>query len=186
MKDQARLPVLEVHVATLPQSGYPLALRPDERQRAALAQAAGVTSVHGFEADIVLRRWRRDGVELVGDIRAQIEQPCIVSLEPVRQDIAEKLRLTFLPQHSALAKPVVQSDRELVLDPEGEDPPETFSGDSIDIWPVMLEMLILAIDTFPRAEGAQFDAHSQSAGDDIDAVAPSPFSVLKNLKSTGK
>ena len=61
------------------------------------------------------------------------------------QEISEPVRATFLPEHSALAVPVERQDRELVLDPEGDDPPDTFEGDSIDVWPFVLEMLFAGV-----------------------------------------
>jgi uncharacterized metal-binding protein YceD (DUF177 family) len=185
MVTQPKIPSFAVNVATLPSSGYVLALRPDEREREALAKAAGVTALHKLEADIVLRRWRRDGVEIKGELRAQVEQPCVVTLEPVMQEIREPLRATFLPEHSALAVPVERHDRELVLDPEGDDPPETFAGDSIDVWPFIVEMLMLALDPFPRAPGAEFATSADDAAKEAETAEKSPFAVLRTLKPEG-
>jgi uncharacterized metal-binding protein YceD (DUF177 family) len=179
------IPSFEVNVATLPGSGYPLSLRPGEKERAALAEAAGLTALPALEADLLLKRWRRDGVEVTGELRARAEQPCVVTLEPVFQDIAVKLRNTFLPERSALAVPVHRQDRELVLDPEGDDPPDTFEGESIDIWPFVLEMLMLAIDPFPRAPGAQLQGAADEA-EEAENGGKSPFAVLQALKSRDK
>lgn len=186
MASNPKIPSFAVNVATLPSSGYVLSLRPNEHEREALAKAAGVTALHELEADIVLRRWRRDGVEIKGELRASVEQPCVVTLEPVIQQIREPLRATFLPEHSALAVPVERQDRELVLDPEGDDPPDTFEGDSIDVWPFILEMLMLALDPFPRAPGAEFAAAAEDAGEQAEIAEKSPFAVLRALKPEGK
>ncbi len=179
------IPSFDVNVTTLPGSGFPVALRPGEKERAAIAQAAGITALPMLETDLVLKRWRRDGVEVTGELRARTEQPCVITLEPVFQEISQKLRTTFLPEHSALAVPVHRQDRELVLDPEGDDPPETFEGDSIDLWPFVLEMLVLALDPFPRAPGAQLEAAPDEAGEPENA-GKSPFAVLQALKSKDK
>jgi uncharacterized metal-binding protein YceD (DUF177 family) len=186
MAPKLKIPSFSVNVATLPSSGYALSLRPNGQEREALAKAAGVTALHELEADIVLRRWRRDGVEIKGELRARAEQPCVVTLEPVFQDIREPLRATFLPEHSALAVPVERHDRELVLDPEGDDPPDTFEGDSIDVWPFILEMLMLAIDPFPRAPGAELAPAADDAGEQPESAEESPFAVLRALKPEGK
>jgi uncharacterized metal-binding protein YceD (DUF177 family) len=183
MSEMENIPSFEVNVATLPGSGYPLALRPDARECAALAAAAGVTALPMLEADLVFRRWRRDGVEVTGELRARVEQPCVVTLEPVFQDIAEPLRATFLPEKSRLAVPVHRQDRELVLDPEGDDPPETFEGDSIDVWPFVLEMLMLAIDPFPRSPGAEFVEERADAEKEPEIAEKSPFAALRALKT---
>ncbi len=83
----AQIPSFEVNVTTLPGSGYHVTLRPGDKERAAIAEAAGITALPMLEADLVLKRWRRDGVEVTGELRARAEQPCVVTLEPVFQDI---------------------------------------------------------------------------------------------------
>ncbi len=180
-----QIPSFTVNVTTLPGSGYPVMLRPGDKERTAIAQAAGITALPMLEVDLTLKRWRRDGVEVTGVLRARAEQPCVVTLEPVFQDIAQKLRTTFLPERSALAVPVNRQDRELVLDPEGDDPPETFEGDSIDVWPFVMEMLGLALDPFPRAPGAQLQTTPDEA-DEPENAEKSPFAVLQALKSRDK
>lgn len=182
MSDRKDFPFFEVVVTTLPTSGFPLKLRPNAAERAAIAREAGITSLKEFTADILLKRWRRDGVEVSGELVARIEQPCVVTLEPVEQQIHERFRFTFLPERSPLAKPASGMDREIVLDPEGEDPPELFSGDAIDIWPVAFEVLSLAIDPFPRAAGAELldPGNEPSGGEPSDRA--SPFAALKVLK----
>ena len=182
----AKIPVVPCQCRNAAVIGLrPWPLRPNESEREALAKAAGVTALHELEADIVLRRWRRDGVEIKGELRARTEQPCVVTLEPVTQEIREPLRATFLPAHSALAVPVERQDRELVLDPEGDDPPDTFEGDSIDVWPFILEMLMLAIDPFPRSPGAELTDVAQERSDEAENAKESPFAVLRGLKREG-
>jgi uncharacterized metal-binding protein YceD (DUF177 family) len=182
MSDRNDFPVFEVIVTTLPSSGFPLKLQPKPAQSAAIAQAAGISVLHEFSADIVLKRWRRDGVEISGELLARIEQPCVVTLEPVAQEIREDFRFTFLPEKSALAKPPSGLDREIFLDPEGEDPPELFSGDTIDVWPIVFEVLSLAIDPFPRAPGAEFPASDAASPAGPEEGTASPFAALKALK----
>jgi uncharacterized metal-binding protein YceD (DUF177 family) len=182
MADRKDFPVFEVVVTTLPSSGFPLKLHPDPSQRAAIAHAAGISDLSEFAADIVLKRWRRDGVEISGELNARIEQPCVVTLEPVEQEIREDFRFTFLPERSALAKPLSGPDREIVLDPEGDDPPELFSGDTIDVWPVVFEVFSLAIDPFPRKPGAELPAPGATHSGSPEGETASPFAALKALK----
>jgi len=182
MKTGPVLPAFDVIVTTLPFSGHPVKLRPNEAERAALANAAGITALPVLEADLVVKRWRRDGVEITGELNARVEQPCVITLDPVFQDIHESFRFTFLPERSPLATPVGRTDRELVLDPEGEDPPETYSGDTIDVWAVVFEVLVLAIDPFPRVQGAELVTSDPEGADQDTKGKQSPFSVLRTLK----
>ena len=182
MSDSKDFPVFEVVVTTLPASGFPLKLRPSSSECIAIARQAGITSLPHFKADILVKRWRRDGVEVSGELEARIEQPCVVTLEPVEQEIRETFRFTFLPERSPLAKPPSGLDREIVLDPEGEDPPELFSGDTIDIWSMAFEVLSLAIDPFPRAPGAELPDPVEATSANQSSDPNSPFAALRTLK----
>lgn len=179
---KASLPSFVVSVATLPKSGFRLEVEADEQERQSVAEHAGVEAIHELRADLTLYRWRKDGVRLSGSLAARIEQTCVVSLEPVLQEIDEGLSMLFLPEGSRFARPEEQHNGELVLDPLGEDIPDTFSGGRIDVWQPLLEQFLLAIDPWPRAPGAAREgALGQPASG--DERSESPFSVLKQLKS---
>ncbi|GIL00369.1 MAG: metal-binding protein [Alphaproteobacteria bacterium] len=174
------LPRLDVHVAVLPRAGLPLRLVASEAECLQVAQACGVRRVASLEADLDIRRWRGDGVEIAGEVRASLEQECVVTLAPVSQRVVAPVEATFLPRGSPLDRSRSQSE-ELVLDPEGPDIPETFVGEAIDVWPLVVEFLLLAIDPWPRAPGAVLDP-KLAGGEDGDAAPQSPFSVLAALR----
>jgi uncharacterized metal-binding protein YceD (DUF177 family) len=180
--NDAAFPSHTVSVATLPKKGFRLQLAADASQRAAIAEHAGVNAIHALTAEITLHRLRKDGVKLTGSLNAEVEQPCVVSLAPVIQTIADQVSLLFVPENSRLARPRSRGDGELVLDPLGEDVPDTFSGDRIDIWYPLIEHLILAIDPWPRAPGVEHSGEAEQP--DFGENRPeSPFSVLKQLKT---
>ncbi len=178
------IPRFELVAATLPASGFVATMRPDEAERAAIARMLGVTSFDMLEADLVARRWRRDGVEVTGEIRARLEQPCVVSLEPVVQELCESVRATFLPAGSKGLQPKAPSEMELVIDPESEDPPEPFEGDSIDLWTVAIEWLALSIDPFPRSPQARMATVETPEEPPEAAGKQSPFAALARLKTS--
>ena len=174
-----QLPCLEINVAVLPRAGFPVRLRADGAERQLVAEACGVNRIDRLEADLDLLRWRGGGVEIRGSVRATLEQDCVVTLEPLIQEIDQKIEATFLPEGSKLARKARRHAQEIVVDPEGPDAPETFGGDVIDVWPVVVEFLVLAIDPFPRSPGARLEA--ELAGTN-EADIQSPFAVLKELK----
>lgn len=176
MKEVPPLPQLPVHVAVLPTAGFPVAIEADADEMAALARFCGVTRFIRLSANLTVARWRGGGVEITGRIRALCEQPCVVSLVPVRQTIDEPVQVTFVRSGSKLADRTVSGGHELMLDPEGPDAPENFEGEEIDIWRVIAEILALAVDRWPRAPGAELDARWR---DDGDAKGDSPFAALK-------
>lgn len=176
------LPSHPVSVTILPRSGFQLELVAGDEERRAIAAHAGVDSIHEIGADVTLSRWRKDGVKLSGHLRARIEQPCVFSLEPVFQTIDKEMDLLFIPEHSRLSRPEQLHSGELLVDPLGDDVPETFDGGQIDVWQPLIEQLVLEIDPWPRAPGAEFaDTQEQIAPE--QAQGESPFAVLRQLKS---
>jgi uncharacterized metal-binding protein YceD (DUF177 family) len=183
---QPDIPSFNVHVAVLPRAGLPVELHADEDECARLANACGIEGFDKLEADLLVTRWRRDGVQLRGEIRAIACQQCVVTLEPLTTHLREPVSMTFLPHGSGLSRRGDESSGELILDPEGPDLPESFTGDTIDIWPVVVECLLLAIDPFPRAPDAELEGGvlEDAKGEEGEAEGEdSPFAALKALKS---
>ena len=102
------------------------------------------------------------GVRVKGHVSVSIVQDCVVTLDPVEQQIEEDFEAIFLPENSRLAKRVQDGSAELVLDPEGPDLPETFTGDSIDVGAVAAEFAALAIDPYPRKQGVDYTDRIES------------------------
>jgi uncharacterized metal-binding protein YceD (DUF177 family) len=185
MKSEPVLPSFVVDTRTLPSGGVPVHLQAAQRELAEIAQATGVSDIASLDVDLLVTRWRRDGVQVKGHLQAAVEQPCRITLEPVVQEISEQFRITLIAADSELSRRETGNDGELILDPEGDDPPDSFSGNGIDLWPIVIEQLILAIDPFPTMPGASLEKIEISAESSAETME-SPFSVLSRLKSTGK
>jgi hypothetical protein len=154
-----------VSVARLPQKGMPVVVEPTREERAALAAEHGLRSVEWFRAELEVTSWRKGGVRVVGRVRAEIVQDCIVTLEPVNEAIDEPVSALFLPEGSRLAVPKRSAEGEILLDAEGEDGPETFSGDTIDVGQLAEEYFALGINPYPRKAGATVEAVDADAED---------------------
>ena len=155
-------------------------LEADEREREGLAKLWQVEAVTALKADLSVARWKKDGVKIKGEVRADIVQACVVTLEPIESTIEADLEQIFVPEGSKLARIVTDEIGEMVLDPEGPDLPEPFSGDTIDAGALVAEFAALSIDPYPKKPGAVFDSHIES--DAERDVKPSPFAVLQGLK----
>lgn len=156
---EAKSPVsFEVHVARLPQKGLPVVIEAAEPQRKALAAVHGLLSVEGYRAEMLVTAWKRNGVKISGRVVADITQSCVVTLEPVAAHIDEAVEGVFLPQDSKLAR--LDQDGEMLLDAEGPDSPEVFTGDTIDAGALAEELFGLALDPYPRRPGAALDSSS--------------------------
>lgn len=156
------------HVAHLPQAGMPVTIEASPEAREALAFAHGLLSVESFAAELLVVRWKRRGVRVEGTVKATIVQQCVVTLEPVEEEIDEEVSALFLPEGSKLATHGL-SGGEILLDAEGPDAPETFSGDSIDVGALAEEYFALAINPYPRKEGASLNLPSEEEGEESPA-----------------
>ena len=173
-----------VVVSRVPRDGQRIQFTAGDGERAALARFLAIVSVEKLVADIMLSPWRRDGIAIKGWLDAEIVQESVVTLEPVAQSIREPVALLFVPETSKLAKPRLNEDGEIHLDPEGDDLPDTFSGDRIDLGPALREVLALALDPYPREPDAAFEDRIEDSDDQSPGGAGkvSPFAALAKLK----
>ena len=145
----------------------------NDEERAALGKRFGLVSLGRLKASVHLK-WvqGRKLLKLTGAFEADVEQSCVVTLEPVQEHIAESLDILF----ERPAKPAVPDERTVdVTSVEDAEPlPET----ELDIGEVVAEELALSLNPYPRKPDATFG--------DKEAVerTPSPFDVLARLKRT--
>ncbi len=155
-----------VSVARLPQKGMPLTLVATEEQRRRLAEAHELLAVDRLRAEMLVIAWKRNGVRVSGKVEADIVQECIVTLEPLTNHIAEEFEQLYLPADSKLGRLGFETGGEILLDVEGDDSPETFHGDTIDVGALAEEFFGLAIDPYPRKPGAELPQATDAAEGD--------------------
>ena len=170
-----------ITVSRLPRGGMPIRFKAEPGECAAVARRLDIPAVERLEAQVLAASWGAEGVKVTGRLSADVVQTDIVTLDPIRQKVEEEIDLVFVPENSRLARIAQPQDGELHLDPEGDDIPETFSGDRIDLGALLSEILALGLDPYPRAEGANF--HEVDTDPDPEAGRISPFSALEKLKS---
>lgn len=167
-----------VRVSTIPKAGIPVLITASDKQRAELSDFHELVDVISFEATMQAETWQLDGVRLTGRVTARIVQECVVTLEPVEAEIDQEIDVVLVPDASAgHQRPVFAS--EVVIEAEGPDEPGTFSGDFVDAGSIAEEFFALAIDPYPRREGASVEVtDADLSGDE----RPSPFAKLAELK----
>lgn len=169
-----------VKVGNVSHNALEVHIEADDRECAALARLWDILGVQVLAADLKIRRWKKDGVKVFGSVHAEVTQACVVTLDPVAEVIDEEIDEIFVPEGSALARIPANDQGEILIDADGPDLPESFTGDTIDVGAVVAEVVAMALDPYPRKPGAEFADHVEgSAGDD---KKPSPFAVLKTLK----
>jgi uncharacterized metal-binding protein YceD (DUF177 family) len=178
---------LTVHVARLPAKGFTLRHRASAHECGALAAAHGLLAVRSFAVDAVVTRWRGEGVKIAGRVRADLDQECVVSLEPVPVQLDVPVEATFLPDGSRLLRPRLDRTEEIIVDIDAADAPDSFSGDTINFGATIEEFLELALDPYPRSPQADLSAETpgearHSGGQPSGEGRENPFAALASLQ----
>ena len=158
-----------IRVEDVPEGGRHFELAADEATRARLAEVAGVNGVTRLHAAFDVRRQGGSGLHVVGEISATIRQTCVVTLDPVVNDVIEAVDLVFAPGGSVTGPAIPVS-----LD--AEESPEPMSDGVVDLGAVATEFLVLGIDPYPRKPGAVFELPQDSDREE------SPFAPLATWK----
>lgn len=155
--------------------GTPVSLEANPAECEAIAAALGILKVGSASAELTITPFRKTGFKLVGEVRAEVEQACVVTLEPVAESVRETVDLRFLPESEI--EPVSE---EVEVDLSTEDPPEPIVGASVDLGVLVTEFIAVGLDPYPRAPGAEFTPLIEDDGS--DDAPPSPFAGLSALK----
>jgi uncharacterized metal-binding protein YceD (DUF177 family) len=161
-----------VRLDEVPETGLHMDIEADAAVRAAVAAAAGVNEVPRLTASFDVARHGRDGLRVFGTVSARVHQTCVVTLEPVENELEEHVDLVFVP-----ATALGPSGSEVNLGAEAIEPPETLIDGVVDLGAVAAEFLMLGIDPYPRKPGAVFEPPQNA-----DAGSH-PFAALAALRS---
>src|SRR3954447_12872920 len=79
------------------ETGRHVELEASEPVRAALAKPAGVDAIERLFAHFDLTRRGRDKLHVSGQVSGTVRQTCVVTLDPIVNEINEAVDLTFAP-----------------------------------------------------------------------------------------
>ncbi|NQV54811.1 MAG: DUF177 domain-containing protein [Rhodospirillales bacterium] len=137
----------------------------------ALTKRFDIDAVESLGADIRFTAQASGNLyRLDGIISGAVRQTCVVTLEPVEQQINIRFHRDYAPGA------FIEQTDEVVIDALADDPPEPVLDGMIDAGEAVAEHFGLEIDPFPRAPGAQFDEHNEDRAEDH------PFAALRDLK----
>src|SRR5262245_57960951 len=138
----------------VPEEGLHVDLVADEAVRAALARTAGLRELPRLAASFDVTRTGIEGLHVVGEVTSIVGQDCVVTLEPIEQNLLEPIDLTFVPDGGAIAAETVA---ETSLAGDEAEPPEALAGGAVDLGAIATEYFLLGIDPYPRKPGAVFE-----------------------------
>jgi hypothetical protein len=176
MTERANPWSIAVAVAQIPDTGMHREIDANPGERSALADLGGLREVLSANASLDLTPMREGRVHVTGRVKARIGQTCVVTLDPIENDIDEAIDLIFAPpeQIPALADLV---DESAESDAEIPDPPEPIEAGMIDLGRLATDALLLGVDPYPRKLGAIFEPPAVSADPEDH-----PFAALKVLR----
>jgi uncharacterized metal-binding protein YceD (DUF177 family) len=179
VRESARDPwrAAPVIVAQIPEAGLHREIEADPAARRAMADIAGLREVVAARATFELRLKPDGKVHVTGRVQARVGQDCVVTLDPVENEIDEPVDLIFAPpdQIPQMADLV---DDDLDDDAEVPDPPEPIVNGQIELGRIATDALFLGIDPYPRKPGAVFE--TEIAPEDPEEH---PFAALRALQS---
>jgi uncharacterized metal-binding protein YceD (DUF177 family) len=164
-----------VPVMQIPDGGLHREIEADEATRAAMAEIAGLREIAYARAAFDLKPRSGGQVHVAGRVQAQVGQNCVVTLEPLENDIDEEVDLIFAPSEQI---PEIADDEDDDSVTDMTDAFEPIENGIIDLGRLASDMLYLAIDPYPRKEGAVFEPQV-AASDPEDH----PFASLKSLQA---
>jgi len=139
----------------------------DSQECERLAERIGLNELISLTAEIILTPQKNDRIiHLNGHFTADIQQTCVVTLEPIKTRIEANFeRLYDTTQDSQdedddAGETAKENHRESDVDAEEDDPPEPLMGGKIDVGEAIAEQLALEINPFPRKPGIEFAEYS--------------------------
>ncbi len=175
-RDPWRLPI---PVVQIPESGLHREFEADQATREAMAEIAGLRNIPSASAsfDMALKRGGR--VQVTGRVRARIGQTCVVTLDPIENEIDEEIDLVFAPPGQIAGESHLSDVVDATVTPDSEtaDPPEPIINGVIDLGRLATDVLFLAIDPYPRKPDAVFEPYVEPAEPEDH-----PFAALRAMQ----
>ena len=152
-----------ISVAKIGRDGLAITVRATAEECNALASRMGLPAIQSLECFFHLSV-QDDGVSVhaEGRLRAEVTQVCVVSAEEFETAVQDEFDIRFVPAGGAYDE----------SDPDPDLPDEIpYEGGTIDLGEATSEQLALALDPYPRIDGAAVPTIDDEEGN-------SPFAAL--------
>jgi uncharacterized protein len=163
-----------VPAGTIPPGGRHFSIEANDAQRARIAEALKIAEVTSLSAELDVRQMGHGVFGVRGGVKATVVQQDVVTLDQVKQEVAEEIDLTLRPADERARGPAAEA----IADSAAEDATDVYQKGQLDLGQIVVEHLALGLDPYPRAEGSVFQGYVEDDPKDD----PSPFAALKALK----
>jgi hypothetical protein len=157
----------------VPVTGRRFALCADEAARAAIARTADLRALPRLEATFEVSRHGAGGMHVVGHVSATVGQTCVVTLDPIENEVEEPVDLIFAPGATPADGDTHGAD---MVEVATDEAPEPLLNDTVDLGAIATEFLVLGIDLYPRKQEAVFEAPP------VEDTTEHPFAALAALR----
>lgn len=164
-------------VKSIPEAGLQVERAASPEEREGIARALDLIACSSLTARYALAPRSGGHFRLTGTFKAQIEQSCVVTLEPLTNEIAESFSVDYWPETE------IPSPASGVVDVHDEPDLEPIVTGRIKVGRVIFECLAGAIDLFPRKPGVTFEAPVAPSENGVASKSDSPFAALARIKS---
>ena len=168
-----------VDVAELDGKGVEISIEATAEEGAALAGRFRIIAIDVLKGSATLRPAEQGDVVMHGHVQAVVKQTCVISQEPVREEIDEAFEIRFSPHAHEMDLPDLGDTRE--IDPALLDLPEPLVDGQIDVGEVMAQEVALSLTPYPRKQGAEL-THPAVITQEEAQRSPNPFAGLAGLK----
>lgn len=164
-------------VEDIPANGLQVERAASADERDEIARSLDLLACTSLTARYMLLPRSAGHFRLTGTLAARIEQSCVVTLEPLSNDIAESFGVDFWPETQ------IPEPEGGVVDVHDEPDLEPIVMGRIKVGRVIFECLASGIDLFPRKPGVALDASEASPDSEGTGKPEGPFAALARMKN---
>ncbi len=135
--------------------GVDVKIEATDLERVSIAADFGLAEVRSLTAAFRLTG-KPDRIKVAGRIKADIQQICVVSLEPFDSIVEETIEVLFVAENRRKPK----ND----MDESAENEPDPIVNGQIDLGAVACEFMALGLDPYPRKPGISFEDVKKAVG----------------------
>lgn len=154
-----------------------------------VARRIGVESVTRLSAKLICKReYGQVMICISGTLKAQIKQKCVITLELVGGEIEDDFKAWYSDHQGTVSLNKVRQDRkkdapdvEMEMLDEKDEPVPVVDG-KIDVGELVVQHLSLAVELYPKADGASYKEGIDHVSLIAEPVRKNPFAALKEWK----
>jgi hypothetical protein len=161
-------------VSEIPEGGLREVREASAAERAEVVASLDLIACDFLKADYTIRSLGEGRYRMRGSLIARLTQQCVVTLEPIPQDIAEDFDIEFWPPGTL--PEVGDAEVEVLSVPDIEP----IAHGKIEAGCIIFEILSTSLDPYPRKAEASFQWEGEAAS--VRPEQESPFAALSKLK----